>query len=179
LRPLRRLTDLLATTLLPCAVARDVPAGFALTLVDSLDMLAIVGDYVEFRRAVARVIRDVSFDRNVTVSVFEATIRVMGGLLSAHMLAEDRSYALVPWYKGARPPATSAVVAVAMEGGGVRLVSSARASAHVAQCVTLTLLLHPVVRRVMQQGSCWRWRWTWGGDCCPPSTRTPGCRTTV
>lgn len=33
-------------------------------------------------------IRDVSFDNDVTVSVFETTIRVLGGLLSGHILAE-------------------------------------------------------------------------------------------
>ena len=41
-----------------------------------------------FYEAVNLVIRDVSFERNVTISVFEATIRVMGGLLSAHSLLE-------------------------------------------------------------------------------------------
>ncbi|ETW10015.1 hypothetical protein, variant 1 [Aphanomyces invadans] len=49
-------------------------------------MLALV-DPVEFEAAVTRVIHTVSFDRDVTVSVFETTIRVIGGLLSAHMLA--------------------------------------------------------------------------------------------
>ncbi len=79
----------------------SVPAaGFALTLVDSLDMLAIIGDYPEFRRAIVRVIHQVNFNRNVTVSIFETTIRVMGGLLSAHVLASDPAYAMVPWYKG-------------------------------------------------------------------------------
>ncbi len=34
-------------------------AGYSLTLVDSLDMLAVIGDYDEFRRAVKLVIRDV------------------------------------------------------------------------------------------------------------------------
>ncbi len=71
-----------------------------MTLVDSLDMLAVVGDYPEFRRAVTRVIHTISFDRNVTVSVFETTIRVLGGLLSAHVLASDPAYGMVPWYKG-------------------------------------------------------------------------------
>ncbi|CAK4078679.1 unnamed protein product [Aphanomyces euteiches] len=64
----------------------DALGGFALTLIDSLSMLALV-DPVEFEAAVQRVIHTVSFDRDVTVSVFETTIRVVGGLLSAHMLA--------------------------------------------------------------------------------------------
>lgn len=80
-----------------CVRARP---GYALTLIDSLDMLAIVGDYSEFRRAVKVVVRDVSFDKDVVVSVFESTIRVMGGLLSAHLLASDPAYAIMPEYKG-------------------------------------------------------------------------------
>lgn len=65
----------------------DVLGGFSLTLVDSLDMLAIAGDRDEFRRAVQLVATHVTVDRDVTVSVFESTIRVIGGLVSAHMLA--------------------------------------------------------------------------------------------
>ena len=63
-------------------------------------MLAIIGDYPEFRRAVKLVIRDVSFDKDVVVSVFESTIRVLGGLLSAHQLASDPVYAIMPEYNG-------------------------------------------------------------------------------
>lgn len=65
----------------------DVLGGYSLTLIDSLDMLAIIGDRDEFVRAVKLVIEHVSFDRDVVVSVFESTIRVIGGLISAHMLA--------------------------------------------------------------------------------------------
>lgn len=65
----------------------DVLGGYSLTLIDSLDMLAIIGDRDEFVRAVKLVIKHVSFDRDVVVSVFESTIRVIGGLISAHMLA--------------------------------------------------------------------------------------------
>lgn len=36
--------------------------------------------------------RDVTFERNVTISLFEATIRVLGGLLSAHSLVEVRHW---------------------------------------------------------------------------------------
>ncbi|TMW59473.1 hypothetical protein Poli38472_004542 [Pythium oligandrum] len=65
----------------------DVLGGYALTLIDSLDMLAVLGDRDEFHRAVRLVIDNVSFDRDVTVSVFESTIRVIGGLISAHLIA--------------------------------------------------------------------------------------------
>ena len=88
-------------------------AGFALTLIDSLDMLALIGDYPEFRRAIVRVMHQVNFDRNVTVSIFETTIRVMGGLLSAHVLASDPDYGIVPWYKGAQTALPCALLLVA------------------------------------------------------------------
>lgn len=65
----------------------DVLGGYSLTLIDSLDMLAIAGDREEFKRAVQLVAAHVTVDRDVTVSVFESTIRVVGGLISAHMLA--------------------------------------------------------------------------------------------
>lgn len=60
--------------------------GYALTMVDSLDMHAIVGDGKAFREATGTLLRDfesglLSFDRDVDVSVFEASIRVLGGLV--------------------------------------------------------------------------------------------------
>ena len=60
--------------------------GYALTMVDSLDMHAVVGDGKAFRQATRTLLRDfesgtLSFDRNVEVSVFEASIRVLGGLV--------------------------------------------------------------------------------------------------
>lgn len=41
-----------------------------------------------------------SFDIDVRVNVFEANIRLLGGLLSAHLLAEDPSFGRVPGYQG-------------------------------------------------------------------------------
>ena len=61
--------------------------GVALTLIDSLDTLAIAGNVSEFERGVRWVSEHVSFDLDVEVSLFETNIRVLGGLLSAHMLA--------------------------------------------------------------------------------------------
>ncbi|KAL3928785.1 MAG: hypothetical protein SGBAC_012495 [Bacillariaceae sp.] len=74
----------------------------ALTLIDSLDTLIILGNYTEFARSVER-LRELNdfmsgengrsettgiFALNQNVSVFETNIRVLGGLLSAHQLAE-------------------------------------------------------------------------------------------
>jgi len=74
----------------------DSLGGYSLTLIDSLSSLVVFGDLDDFEDAVKLVIRHVSFDSNVTVSVFESTIRVLGGLLSAHLLIGQRK--LLPWY---------------------------------------------------------------------------------
>lgn len=49
-----------------------------MTLVDSLDTLAIIGDYDEFERAVKLVIDNVKLDNDIIVSVFETNIRMVG-----------------------------------------------------------------------------------------------------
>lgn len=72
----------------------DVLGGYGLTLVDSLDALAVAGDTAGFRAAVSAVVRHVRLDAPVQVSVFEAAIRVLGGLLSGHQLAASESWRL-------------------------------------------------------------------------------------
>lgn len=62
----------------------DALGKFSLTLIDTLDTLAVLGEVKEFEKAVRLVIRDVSFDNDVVVSVFETNIRVLGGLLGGH-----------------------------------------------------------------------------------------------
>ena len=77
--------------------------NFSLTLIDTLDTLAIMGQIREFSYAIRRVIQQVSFNANLTVSVFETNIRVLGGLLSGHVLAEHlraRGHGEVAWYRG-------------------------------------------------------------------------------
>lgn len=44
-----------------------------------------MGEFDEFEKAVIRVIRDVSFDQNHDVSVFETNIRVIGLVVSAFL----------------------------------------------------------------------------------------------
>ncbi|VDP03911.1 unnamed protein product [Heligmosomoides polygyrus] len=58
-----------------------------MSLVDALDTLIIMGNTTEFRRAVDLVLKSVKTDANVNVSVFETNIRIVGGLVSAHMLS--------------------------------------------------------------------------------------------
>ncbi|CAH1390138.1 unnamed protein product [Nezara viridula] len=80
----------------------DTLGNFSLSLIDTLDTLVVLGDIAEFEHAVKLVIKDVTFDSDVTVSVFETNIRVLGGLLSAHILSEyvkDR-IGVMQWYRG-------------------------------------------------------------------------------
>ncbi|CAF1186117.1 unnamed protein product [Rotaria sordida] len=66
----------------------DALGNFSLTLVDSLDSLAVLGMFDEFERAIRQVIQHVTFDRDVIVSVFETNIRMVGGLLGGHICAK-------------------------------------------------------------------------------------------
>ncbi|GAA6041395.1 hypothetical protein JCM8097_005223 [Rhodosporidiobolus ruineniae] len=94
----------------------DVMGDYALTLVDSLDTFAMLNDRAGFEQAVRDTIAHVSFDVDSRVQVFEVTIRMMGGLLSGHLLAQPtpppssvqdpaafassiRGFDL-PWYRG-------------------------------------------------------------------------------
>ncbi|CAO3646706.1 unnamed protein product [Mucor fragilis] len=70
----------------------DVLGDYSLTLVDTLDTLAILGTQEQFEQAVEQVIKTVSFSQDNKVQVFEVNIRALGGLLSAHMLATDPSF---------------------------------------------------------------------------------------
>ena len=82
----------------------DVLGDYSLTLIDSLGTLAVMGNVTEFKKAVKMVVDTVSFDKPNTVQIFEANIRVLGGLLSAHLLIEDKLQTfgnLEPdWYSG-------------------------------------------------------------------------------
>ncbi|EOD15597.1 hypothetical protein EMIHUDRAFT_245655 [Emiliania huxleyi CCMP1516] len=80
-------TDALVELGAPAQPTRRGYSGVALTLIDSLDTLAVIGNASEFARGVRWVSENVDFDIDIDVSVFETTIRLLGGLLSAHMLA--------------------------------------------------------------------------------------------
>lgn len=69
--------------------------GITLTLLDTLDTLALMNNASEFEGGVRYIIEHVSFDVDSTVSLFETNIRALGGILSAHLLAADRSLALM------------------------------------------------------------------------------------
>jgi mannosidase alpha-like ER degradation enhancer 1 len=61
--------------------------GVALTLIDSMSTLAVLGNTSEFAKNVRWLEANLNFDVDVRVNAFECNIRVLGGLLSAHVLA--------------------------------------------------------------------------------------------
>ncbi|THG04484.1 hypothetical protein TEA_022656 [Camellia sinensis var. sinensis] len=69
--------------------------GSALTLVESLSSLVIMGNNTEFERAVLWLSDNLTFDVDARINLFECNIRVLGGLVSAHILATDSTNSLV------------------------------------------------------------------------------------
>lgn len=76
--------------------------GCMLTFYDALDTLAVLGNKTEYQRVVSWLAEHgaATFDRDVSVSVFETNIRVLGSLISNHLLASDEKRGLVPGYDG-------------------------------------------------------------------------------
>lgn len=66
----------------------DSLGKFSLTLIDTLDTLVLLNKLDEFEEAVKKIVRDVRLDNDIVVSVFETNIRVLGGLLGAHVMAD-------------------------------------------------------------------------------------------
>lgn len=64
-------------------------AGLGATIVDSLDTLFIMGLQKQFIKARDWVAENLDFNKHVETSVFETTIRVLGGLLSAYDLSGE------------------------------------------------------------------------------------------
>ncbi|XVF12147.1 hypothetical protein REPUB_Repub08aG0089100 [Reevesia pubescens] len=69
--------------------------GSALTLIESLSSLVIMGNKTEFERAVIWLSENLTFNINARTNLFECNIRVLGGLISAHILATDSTNRLV------------------------------------------------------------------------------------
>jgi mannosidase alpha-like ER degradation enhancer 2 len=49
--------------------------SYSLTLIDSLDMLILLGNKTEFERVSQLVLTNLKFDKDINVSVFETNIR--------------------------------------------------------------------------------------------------------
>ncbi|MEA2164389.1 MAG: degradation enhancer, mannosidase alpha-like 2 [Thermoanaerobaculia bacterium] len=60
-----------------------------MTPVDSLDTLLLMGFDAEAAKAKALIVEHLSFDKDISVKVFEITIRELGGLLSAYEMTGD------------------------------------------------------------------------------------------
>ncbi|XP_065646792.1 endoplasmic reticulum mannosyl-oligosaccharide 1,2-alpha-mannosidase [Hydra vulgaris] len=63
-----------------------------LTIVDSLDTLWLMNMMKEYKEAREWVANELTFDKPVSVNLFETTIRVLGGLLSIFHLTKDKMY---------------------------------------------------------------------------------------
>ncbi|KDR16453.1 ER degradation-enhancing alpha-mannosidase-like 2, partial [Zootermopsis nevadensis] len=74
----------------------DTWGSYSLTLIDALDTLAVMGNYTEFQRVVDIITTKANFGANINVSVFETNIRIIGGLLSAHLLSYRAGVAVEP-----------------------------------------------------------------------------------
>ncbi|CAI0410350.1 unnamed protein product [Linum tenue] len=70
----------------------DSFGGLGATLIDSLDTLYIMGLDEQFQRAREWVATSLDFNKDYDASVFETTIRVVGGLLSAYDLSGDKVF---------------------------------------------------------------------------------------
>ncbi|XP_078447714.1 mannosyl-oligosaccharide 1,2-alpha-mannosidase MNS1-like [Wolffia australiana] len=70
----------------------DSFGGLGATVVDSLDTLYIMGLHDQFKKARDWVADSLNFNKDYEASVFETTIRVVGGLLSAYDLSGDNMF---------------------------------------------------------------------------------------
>lgn len=71
---------------------KNMFGGLGATVIDSLDTLYIMGLMDEYQRARDWVETDMNVDRAFEASVFETTIRCVGGLLTAHDLSGDEMF---------------------------------------------------------------------------------------
>lgn len=77
-------------------MATGLSYSFSLTLIDALDTLLVMGNVTEFQNAYHRILANPSFNIDINTSVFEANIRVVGGLLSGHLLSPLGKVPLAP-----------------------------------------------------------------------------------
>jgi len=65
------------------------PASFVMTPVDAFDTMLLMGLSDEAARAKKLILDSLNFDRDFPVQVFEITIRLLGGLISAYQMDGD------------------------------------------------------------------------------------------
>ena len=61
-----------------------------MTAVDSLDSLYLLGEKKEGDRTREYIVKNLSFDKDISVQNFEITIRILGGLLSGYQMTGDK-----------------------------------------------------------------------------------------
>jgi mannosidase alpha-like ER degradation enhancer 2 len=66
------------------------PQPLLMTPVDSLDTMILMGLDAEARATREYIVAYLSFDKDISVQNFEITIRLLGGLLSAYQMTNDR-----------------------------------------------------------------------------------------
>lgn len=69
--------------------------GLGLTAADSLSTLWLAGLHDEFDEGVKLVTQFIDYDQDISVSVFETTIRIVGGILSAYELNDESNEELL------------------------------------------------------------------------------------
>lgn len=65
------------------------PGGIGLMIIDSLDTIMLMNLEEEYTQARDWIENRLSFDKNQDVNLFETTIRILGGLLSAYHLSDN------------------------------------------------------------------------------------------
>jgi mannosidase alpha-like ER degradation enhancer 2 len=68
------------------------PAVFYMTPIDSLDTMLLMGLKEDAADTVSLLLRQLSFDKDVSVQVFEVNIRILGGLLTAYQMTHERRF---------------------------------------------------------------------------------------
>ncbi|DBB13854.1 TPA: hypothetical protein ACH3X3_000846 [Trebouxia sp. C0006] len=71
---------------------KDPFGGLGATILDSLDTLWLMDMQAEYKQARDWVAYDLNFTRPYEASVFETTIRIVGGMLAAYELSQDHMY---------------------------------------------------------------------------------------
>lgn len=76
----------------PVSMASSDWFGLGMTIVDSISTILVMDLHEEFEEAKQWVQHDMRLDVNENVSLFEVTIRVLGGLLSAYHLSGEQIF---------------------------------------------------------------------------------------
>lgn len=78
--------------LLPVSHSFSQWFNLGLTLVDGLDTLYLMGLTEQFAEAREWVEKDLDFDQDTEVNLFETSIRVLGAMLSCYHLSQDKLF---------------------------------------------------------------------------------------